>query len=466
MAKTIEQRPGAATTPGGRRPRRGWWRPLFLATTALLAPLIAATAIYAGSLYLYADKTIGRLQHNTPHVGGPCVRHACDYLILGNDSRKGLPHGQQTMFGNGRTVKGQRSDTILLVRVDPRQQRGVVLSFPRDLWVHIPGEGMGKINSAYEGGPDRVAQVIRNLTGLHVNHFLSVNFLGFENVVKTLHGVPICLDRPLYDQVAGLNLRAGCQKLDAFQALAFVRARHVCEDKIPDFARISRQQQFLRAIMAKVLSVGMILHAKTLIDQVAPNLLVDKDLNLADIIYLTTKLRGIRTGAVDFRSVPGNPYATVSTPAGTLDIVKLEPKAQVLFKRLREGKPLGNIGKVLTGTPPSPATISVQVFDASSGRIALRAFHLLTKGGFDIRRIVPAGALASRGPALLFRPGAEQEVQVVHRYLPQLKVKEAPRGALSVDVGVLVDRSVRIRKATAKPKHARKPGPPPGCSAP
>jgi LCP family protein required for cell wall assembly len=443
---------------------RPWLRPVFLVTTALLAPIIAASAIYFGALYVYADKKLGHVKGNTPHVGGPCVQHACSYLILGNDSRKGLTKGQQTYFGNGKTVKGQRSDTILLIRADPRQQRAVVLSFPRDLWVHIPGQGMGKINSAYEGGPDRVAQVIQNLTGLHVNHFLSVNFVGFENVVKTLGGVPICIDRPLYDKLAGLNLQAGCQRLNAFQALAFVRARHVCGDKIPDFSRITRQQQFLRAVMAKVLSVGMIFHAKTLIDQVAPNLLVDKDLNLADIIYLTTKLRGIKTGAVDFRSVPGDPYATVSTPAGTVDIVKLKPQAKALFKRLRDGTPLGNLGKVLTGTPPSPATISVRVYDDSSGHVALRAFRRLTKGGFDIRPTAPAGSLASRGPAILFRPGSDQEAKVVQKYLPQLKLREAPKGTLAEDVAVVVDSSVPIPKAANQPKLHGGVNPPPACS--
>src|SRR5207253_8471792 len=238
-------------TTDDRGPRRGWWRPLFLATTALLAPIIAASAIYAGALYRYADHKLQHLHGTARFVGGPCVEHACNYLILGNDSRKGLTKGQQTYFGSGRSVKGQRSDTILLIRADPRQRRAVVLSFPRDLWVRIPGQGMGKINSAYKGGPDRAAHVIQNLTGLHVNHFLSVNFVGFENVVRTLGGVPICIARPLYDKLAGLNLPAWCRRLNAFQALAFVRARHVCGDKIPDFSRITRQQQFLRAILAK-----------------------------------------------------------------------------------------------------------------------------------------------------------------------------------------------------------------------
>jgi hypothetical protein len=218
--------------------------------------------------------------------------------------------------------------------------------------------------------------------------------------------------------------------------------------------------------MAKILSVGMIFHARSLIDQVAPNLLVDHDLNLADIIFLTRKLQGIKTGAVDFRAVPGNPYATVHTSLGTLDIVKLKPQAEVLFKRLRDGAPLGNIGKVLTGTPPSPATISVRVFDASSGSVATRAFNLLTKGGFDIRSTVLAGVLAQKAPVILFRPGADQEARVVHGYLPSLPMRQARKGALSVAVAVVVNDSVHVPSTLPKPKPSGGPPPPPACSAP
>ena len=132
-------------------------------------------------------------------------------------------------------------------------------------------------------------------------------------------------------------------------------------------------------MLAKVLSPGTLFHAKQLIDETTRGLLVDNGLNTAEIVYLTHQLHGISTGAVDFRSVPGNPYATVQTPKGTVDIVRMKPQANVLFARLREGKPLGDIGKVLQGTPPSPATITVRVFDNSSGGVASKAFDRLMR---------------------------------------------------------------------------------------
>ena len=459
MAKTIEHRPPSETTPGGRRPRPPW-KPWFLGVSAVVALAVAAGSLYYGWLYVYTDSQIRTLPtHVTRHIHPECSP-ACNYLIMGTDSRQGLGKGEQSMFGTGRTVPGQRSDTIMLVRIDPREKRVVALSFPRDLWVRIPGEGMGKITSAYEGGPDRVAQVVENLTGLDVNHFLSVNLAGFEGVVRTLGGVPMCIDRPLRDRLAGLNLKPGCQNVSPQQALAFVRARHVCGDRIPDFSRISRQQQFLRAVLAKVLSPGMLFHAKALIDEASSGLLRDKDLNTAEIVYLTHQLQGIGTGAVDFRSVPGNPFATVQTPKGTVDIVRMKAQAKVLFARLREGKPLGDIGKVLQGTPPSPATITVRVFDNSSGGVAAKASDRLTKAGFDIRPTVAAGALASRGPAILYRPGALRAAKQVSGYLPDLPLKQAPRGALSVAVAVVVDASVTV------PSLAPSPSPSGGAQTP
>jgi LCP family protein required for cell wall assembly len=404
---------------------------------------VAAGSIYGYVLYKVADhsfQTISR--HNTPHLS-PCVENICDYLILGNDSRQGLSKADQARFGDQRTVPGARSDTIMLVRLDPRQEHAIVLSFPRDLWVHIPGQGMGKITSAFEGGPDRVAQVITSVTGLQVNHFVTVNLAGFQHVVEALGGISICVDRPLFDQLAGLDIKAGCQTLDPEQALAFVRARHVCGDTIPDFSRISRQQQFLRAVIAKILSASMLLRAPSLIHQVAPNLLVDEGLNLADIIFLTHKLQGIGTDAIDFRSVPGDPFEFAHTDAGRVSVVKLLPKAELLFRRLREGKPLGNLGKALTETPPSPATIKVRVLDASSGTVATEVFDRLTKAGFDIQPTASAGALGSKGPAILYAPEAKRQADVVHGFLPSLPLKQAQSGGLrGFDVAVIVDSTV------------------------
>jgi anionic cell wall polymer biosynthesis LytR-Cps2A-Psr (LCP) family protein len=107
---------------------------------------------------------------------GPCVDSVCNYLILGSDSRAGLTQEEQDQFGTDADIGGSnRSDTIMLVHSDPEQQKAEILSFPRDLWVNIPGVGEDKINAAFEGGvngggPQLVAKTVHEITGLRINH--------------------------------------------------------------------------------------------------------------------------------------------------------------------------------------------------------------------------------------------------------------------------------------------------------
>ena len=130
---------------------------------------------------------------------GPCADRACNYLLLGTDSRAGLSAEEQTHFGSNSDIGGvSRADTIMLVHTDPDLQKAIVVSFPRDLWVDIPGHGTDKINSAFEGGltgggPQLMAKTISNLTGLQIDHYLYVDLNGFQDVVDTLGGVELCI---------------------------------------------------------------------------------------------------------------------------------------------------------------------------------------------------------------------------------------------------------------------------------
>ena len=208
---------------------------------------------------------------------GKCSDHPCNYLLLGSDSRAGLPIDEQHQFGTNKDIgRTTRADTIMLVHTDPALQKAIVLSFPRDLWVDIPGHGSDKINAAFEGGlegggPQLMANTVANLTGLPIDHYLYVDLAGFQNVVDTLGGVDLCI--PPYDvntpgwlsQHTGLGRRRedllrragprgrpehrvgrppGVSAPRRVQALAYVRTRSLPCDAIPDFSRIGRQQQF------------------------------------------------------------------------------------------------------------------------------------------------------------------------------------------------------------------------------
>ncbi|HEX2068775.1 MAG TPA: LCP family protein [Actinomycetota bacterium] len=368
-----------------------------------------------------------------------CVDKACTFLVLGSDSRAGLSKEEQAAFGSEDTVTGKRTDTIILVQTDPRRDRTIVLSFPRDLRVEIPGHGIGKINSAFEWGPDVVVQTVTRLTGLRINHYVEVNLAGFERVVDALGGVPICIDRPMIDKLARLSLpRAGCYHLDGRQALAFVRARHIEGDAIPDLSRIARQQQFMRAVIEKTLAAGSFLRLPSLVRAVQKNIVIDENLNLYKLKDLTRKLAELGTGRVYFRIVPSVPAEI----GGVSYLEILQPQAKALFHRLRVGAALGVIGRAAAGTALSPANVRVKVFDAGAGRRAGVVATYLRRAGFVVLPVERAPRRYTR-TAVLWTASNLDERKVVAAYLSALRLQEIDRQPIGADVTVVIGPDFR-----------------------
>jgi LCP family protein required for cell wall assembly len=429
---------------------------VLVGTTATIALLVGAFSAYAMVSYLDASRTGGVIITDDPHevAVGPCVEDVCNYLLLGSDSRRGLTPQEQKAFGTDENNGGVfRSDTIMLVQLDPRREKAVVLSFPRDLWVQIPGRGWDKINTSFEGGvsgggPLRVAQTIHRLTGLKVNHFLYVDLLGFQQVVDTLGGVEMCIPFDVQDPLSLLDLKAGCQTLDGQQALGYVRTRHLpCDDAAPDLSRIGRQQQFLRAVINQLLAPQQIVRAPGLVKPVLASLKRDEDLAIADLAYLVGRLRGLSTGAVEFRAVPAVP-GLVQPPGFTTEISVLhpDPSANAIFRALRNGSALPAAGTELINTPTSPANIPVAVIDDGSGDIAGQVADVLSTSGFDVSPgIIPFEDAGIRvdGPAIVYTRGHAEEAQVVAQYIPGTELREVARGAAPWEVVVIATPEYR-----------------------
>src|SRR2546423_11158001 len=122
---------------------------------------------------------------------------------------------------------GARSDTLMLVRLDPSKRATALMSIPRDLKVHIPGHGVGKINQAYtDGGAKLTLQTIKQVTGLRVNHVITIDFRGFRSAIDSLGCVFADVDRRYYNEsgnYATINLKPGYQKICGSDALDYVR---------------------------------------------------------------------------------------------------------------------------------------------------------------------------------------------------------------------------------------------------
>ena len=151
---------------------------------------------------------------------------------------------------------GARSDTIILVRLDPSKKATAMLSIPRDLKVRIPGHGTDKINAAYSiGGPKLTLRTVTAVTGIDVNHVVNINFRGFKDAISELGCPYIDIDRRYFNDNTGpgpdyatIDLKPGYQKVCGQDALDYVRFRH--EDT--DIVRAARQQEFLRQVKQQI----------------------------------------------------------------------------------------------------------------------------------------------------------------------------------------------------------------------
>lgn len=181
-----------------------------------------------------------------------------NYLLVGSDSREGVDPddpdfgviGTETEVGTAR-----RSDTIMILRQE-RNGGAALMNLPRDLWVEIAGTDKSqRINTAFNGGAERLAATVSESLGIPVHHYVEVDFVGFKNIIDDLGGVEVCVGYGARDAGSGLQINPGCQVLDGVQALAFARSRHYeqwdgtnwVEDPRADLGRIERQQLFMRA---------------------------------------------------------------------------------------------------------------------------------------------------------------------------------------------------------------------------
>lgn len=390
-----------------------------------------------------------------PAYTGKCARTSCNYLLLGSDSRQGLSKQEQVHFGTNADIGGSnRSDTIILVHTEPDQRKAIFLSFPRDMWVDIPGMGEDKINAAFSGGiqhfgAQRVARTVTKLTHMPIDHIMYVGLAGFQGLVDALGGVDMCVPYPMQDPLTGLDIQAGCQHFNGYTALAYVRTRHQPCDTIPDFARISRQQQFLRAVIAKLLRPSELLKLPSLVPALLQNLVVDKGLrNPAELAYLLGQLKTVGTNAAEFRAVPTIPDGIYVNGTFLSIVREIQPAADDLFRRIRTNQPLGSLGLELAGTPPSPANIRVRVYDKHSSGVADTVEQTLVQGGFDTSSGVEAAASLDspvKGATILYAKGQEAMAKVVQGYFSNLDIVPAPKGLLhGLDVAVVVTASYQI----------------------
>jgi len=304
------------------RERSLLWK--FGAGFLLMVLLTAAASATAG---LLAIKTVAeripKIKQDVP-VAPTKPGKPQTLMLLGSDRR----------YKDRKDKNAARSDTIMLIRLDPKQEATTLMSIPRDLKVLIPGYGYDKINSAYSvGGPKLTLETVKQLLGIKINHVINVNFSGFRKAVDLVGCVYVDVDRRYYHSNAGLppsaqyaeiNIRPGYQKLCGKQALDYVRFRHADSDIV----RAARQQDFLRQAKDQISSSSLINHTGKLIDIFTKS--TEADRQLATTVGLERLLKlALFSAGHPVRQVPF-PYQFVQstlTDGTPVDYVTADPAA-------------------------------------------------------------------------------------------------------------------------------------------
>ncbi|MEU6126729.1 LCP family protein [Streptomyces sp. NPDC047123] len=265
-------------------------------------------------------------------------------LLLGSDSRAGT-HGQ---YGEG--VSGARADTAMVLHVDKTHKKASVVSIPRDTMVERPqcaqshggsasGAQQAMFNSSYQvGGPACTVKTVEKMSGLRMDHYLEVDFKGFQKLIDELGGVDITTHKAIKDHNSGLALTAGKHTLKGKQALALVRTRHGVGDG-SDLGRIQLQQAFIKALIHRANAVDPLSSpAKSydLADTATKTISADSDLASADkLIGLAKELKGISPDRTDMVTMPVT-YDTQDSGR----VLPLDKASHQVWSALRHDRPI------------------------------------------------------------------------------------------------------------------------------
>lgn len=328
-------------------------------------------------------------------------------LLVGSDTRENIDKSETGKFGTvAKAGAGQRSDTMMIMRVDPRTKKTTVVSLPRDLWVDIPGAWSAKINAAFNsdfikgGGANKLIETIKDNFNIEINHYIQVDFQSFREIVDLMGTVKVCFPAPArdwgydpgdgkYKNFTGLNIKtAGCQELNGEQSLQYVRSRHYQEyvdgawksDPQSDLSRIQRQQAFMRTIATQAIQKGFtdLKLGNSIADSVLSKLTIDQNLSRSDIFTLVEAFQGVDVNdpkQVLFTTVPA---VNAFRDNQSVLIIK-ETEAEPIFELLR-----GNSQSAASVKDDiDPSQVKIQVLNASKTvGLASKTLNELSEKGF------------------------------------------------------------------------------------
>ena len=381
----------------------------------VMSSLVLLFSAVAWGLASYANGAVGRIFAGT--AGG--LNGPLNIVLAGVDLRTGLTPAQQRVLHVG-DVPSSNSDTLMLIHISGDRSSVTVVSLPRDSWVFIPGHGMNKINAAFGlGGPRLTVATVERATGLTVNDFIEVNFLGFVKVIDALGGVNICLPQPVDDSYSGLHLSAGLHHVNGVTALKYARDRH--SFAASDLARITDQQSLVASLLQEAVSSGTLANPLRLSRflAVVPGVIkVDQNL---DLTGLADQLRGITPAEVRFLTVP-LANTNYLTPAGESAVLWNTAAAGRLFGALQADQPISSrpAGTARASKPRlHPSQVTVDVYNGTLiGGLSASTGVALSALGFQVHSGLNWPAHDITRSLIEFPPGQRAGARLVRTALP------------------------------------------------
>ena len=412
-----------------------------------------------------------------------------NFLIVGSDTRAGAK--PQDGVGDANSEQGARSDVLMLAHIPADRKRMVVVSVPRDLLIKRPqceewdpstGQYTGnqvdaaedvKANEPYAvGGPKCVSKFMTELTGLEINHFISVDFNGFKGMVDAIGTVPVCVPKPMKDDELGVIFeQAGRFEINGTKALDYVRARKVAGEDKTDYDRVNRQQQFLSSLLRKALSSEILLNPGKLnafLNAFASST-VGQNIGVNDMLTLAQSMRSIEAGRVTFITIP---HETSEGPTmsndDNLELLK-EADTKALFQAIIDGTPLPeetpdntaadpDKGQTQTSAPPpgpkqgkiidhKGLKVQVRNGDPDNGGAAGRTTTALRELGYDV--VIPGDAPPTEKTVILYGIGAEDAAATLQSSVPgaTLQYQANMAGAVQLLIGPGWDEEIRAPQA-------------------
>jgi polyisoprenyl-teichoic acid--peptidoglycan teichoic acid transferase len=384
-----------------RTRRRGPLRLIGKFLLWLVVVVLVAAGALAGGAWLYINQSVAEVRAHSAEI--IAAQEELD-IAKADQPTVAMVVGYDKRLGPESSI-GSRSDTIMLVRADPQKKVISMLSFPRDLVVPIPGcKGQapfsGRINEAYTYcGPRGTLKTVKDLTHIPINYIITVNFVGFRDIVDKLGGVYLDVDHRYFndnsngENYAAIDLHAGYQHLNGEQALDYVRFRHTDSD----LYRVVRQQEFVKAMKQQISTHWSVTKIPGIVNTITQNVEVGvgggKTLDVKTLYEYASLVYGLPSGNFQQVQIEGiSGYNELSASQESIDSAVnefLNPDVSAPEKAATAA--LGERPKK-TDTGPRPSEVSVEVLngngiagaaDDAAVRLSQRGYPVVNGGNAD-----------------------------------------------------------------------------------